>query len=306
MRHHLMTGLAVGSIVMLIWSFQAADVAAGEGKVVGEQPAGQPAAGPLKLEVMVSVVRVPATLVLRATNVSDKDVTLQGFGRDHKRAAYSNYMVIIAPSGKKRQNTLSNPLPTTTLKPGEYKEWGYRVGKSTSIVRERGIHRFRWIVGAQRSREILLRVPDPPARAAVGGPLKLEVMVSVVRVPATLVLRATNVSNDDVTLQGFGKDFKGAAYSNYMVIIAPSGKKRQNTSSNRPPTTTLKPGEHKEWRYRVGKNIITMKEEGIHRFHWIVGAQKSQEVLLRVPARSTWGTDKPRPPARKKKAQDPK
>jgi hypothetical protein len=88
--------LAVGSIVILIWSFQARAVAAEEGEVVAGQPAGgpqepakgrAPGDGPLKLEIMVSVIRVPATLVLRATNVSKEDVTLQGFGKNFKWAA---------------------------------------------------------------------------------------------------------------------------------------------------------------------------------------------------------------------------
>jgi len=173
MRCDPMKGLAVGCIMILSWSFPAMGVAAEEGKAVAGQPAGGPEEpakecaagdGPLKLEIMVSVIRVPATLVLRATNVSKEDVTLQGLGRDHKRAAYSNYVVIIAPSGKKYQDTGSNPLPTITLKPGEYKEWQYLVGKRLVIIKEEGIHRFRWIVGAQRSQEILLRVPDRPVR----------------------------------------------------------------------------------------------------------------------------------------------
>lgn len=159
---HILSAAAL--LVVISWLVVAASHGAGQ---PGAKKEGE--AQPLRLDILVMLDKMPATLLFRATNASKEPVTVERF--DHP----TNHAVVITPGGKEVPCILyadgfgrEGPKTSIALRPGESKEWEMPVGNPMvySVFAEAGTYRIRWKLNKQMSEDVLLYRKDAAFREA--------------------------------------------------------------------------------------------------------------------------------------------
>jgi hypothetical protein len=128
-----------------------------------------------------------------------------------------------------------------------------------------------------------IRGSVPPDKEQAMGPLQLEVMVLLDKSPATLLMRATNISRGPVDVHDFYHP------KNFPIVVRPDGVAVEcieigETFGKVPPIPpeTMKPGQVKEWEFVVGNALehSSLAEPGNYRVRWKINGQTSDEIRL--------------------------